>query len=45
MVFESRAGRGGKEEEEEKKEEEEGVAPLLKPRDPYLAVPGRWGNN
>ena len=37
MVFESRAGRGGKEEEEEKKEEEEGVAPLLKSREPHLA--------
>ena len=36
MVFESRAGRGGKEEEEEKKEEE-GVAPLLKSREPHLA--------
>jgi hypothetical protein len=35
MVFESGAGRGGKEEEEKK--EEEGVAPLLKSREPHLA--------
>ena len=34
MVFESGAGRGGKEEEEK---EEEGVAPLLKSREPHLA--------